>query len=91
MRFGRFTPYLIYSTEDAPSAAPPSGLTRLGDERTVATGVRWDFANNIDFKLQLQQVTIETLDAPASFTNLQPGLRVGDKANVVSLTLDFVF
>jgi hypothetical protein len=36
-------------------------------------------------------VTIETQDAPASFNNVQPGLRVGDTANVVSLTLDFVF
>jgi hypothetical protein len=31
------------------------------------------------------------LDSPASFTKLQPGARVGDKANVVSLALDFVF
>jgi hypothetical protein len=91
VRVGRFTPYLIYSTEDAPTSEPPSGLTRLGDERTVGAGVRWDFAKNIDFKLQLQRVTIETQDAPASFNNVQPGLRVGDKANVVSLTLDFVF
>lgn len=91
MRVGHFTPYLIYSTEDAPSSEPPSGLTKLGDERTVGAGVRWDFAKNIDFKLQLQRVSIETTDAPASFANVQPGLRAGDKANVVSLTLDFVF
>ena len=91
MRFGRFTPYLIYSTEDAPTSEAPAGLTALGDERTVGAGVRWDFAKNIDFKLQLQRVIIETTDAPASFNNVQPGLRAGDKANVVSLTLDFVF
>jgi hypothetical protein len=91
MRVGRFTPYLIYSTEDAPTSEAPSGLTALGDERTVGAGVRWDFAKNIDFKLQLQRVIIETTDAPASFSNVQPGLRVGDKAIVVSLTLDFVF
>jgi hypothetical protein len=91
MRFGHFTPYLIYSLEAAPDSEPPSGLTELGDERTMAAGVRWDFAKNIDFKVQLQRVTIGTVDAPASFTNIQPGLRPGDKANVVSLTLDFVF
>jgi hypothetical protein len=91
IRLDRFTPYLIYSTEDAPTSEAPSGLTHLGDERTVGAGVRWDFAKNIDFKLQLQRVIIETTDAPASFTNVQPGLRAGDKANVVSLTLDFVF
>jgi hypothetical protein len=91
MRFGQFTPYFIYSTEDAPDAAPPAGLTMLGDERTAAAGLRWDFAKNVDFKLQLQRVNIETRHAPASFNLVQPGLRVGDKANVLSLTLDFVF
>jgi hypothetical protein len=91
LRIGQFTPYAIYSTEHAPSTVTPSGLASLGNERTVSAGVRWDFAKNLDFKLQLQQVTLESLDAPASFTNLQPGARVGDKANVISLALDFVF
>jgi hypothetical protein len=91
MRFGQFTPYLIYSIENAPDSAPPAGLTRLGDERTTAAGVRWDFAKNVDFKLQLQRVAIDTRHEPASFILVQPGLQVGDKANVVSLTLDFVF
>jgi hypothetical protein len=36
-------------------------------------------------------VTIETVDDPAAFANDQPAARVGDKANVLSLTLDFVF
>jgi hypothetical protein len=92
VRLGQFTPYVIYSTEHAASSAPPSGLTSLGDEHTVSSGVRWDFAKNVDFKLQLQQVTIESLDAPASFTLVQRGVaQVGDKANVLSLTVDFVF
>jgi hypothetical protein len=91
VRLGLFTPYAIYSTENAPTSEPPSGLTELGDEHTVAAGVRWDFVKNVDFKLQLQRVSIGTRDAPASFTNYQPGLRAGDKANVISLALDFVF
>jgi hypothetical protein len=90
MRLGRFTPYAIYSTTEAPSTGT-SGLMRLGEERTVSAGVRWDFVRNFDFKLQLQQVTILSLDDPASFANVQPGARVGDKANVLSLALDFVF
>jgi len=90
VRFGRFTPYAIYSTTEAPSMGT-SGLRKLGDERTVSAGVRWDFVKNLDVKLQLQHVTIASLDDPASFTNLQPGARVGDKANVFSLALDFVF
>jgi hypothetical protein len=91
VRLGRFTPYAVYSKVHAPTSAPPSGLTSLGNERTVTAGVRWDFAKNLDFKLQLQRVSIDTLDNPASFAQLQPGARVGDKANVVSLALDFVF
>jgi hypothetical protein len=90
VRFGRFTPYAIYSTTETPSVGT-SGLRKLGDEHTVSAGVRWDFAKNLDFKLQLQHVTIGSLDDPASFTNLQPGARVGDRANVLSLALDFVF
>jgi len=91
VRLGRFTPYAVYSTTRAPSAAPPSGVTSLGDEHTVAAGLRWDFAKNLDFKLQVQRVTIDSVNLPASFANLQPDARVGDSANVLSLALDFVF
>ena len=90
VRLGRFTPYTLYSTIRT-SSAGTSGLKSLGDERTVGAGVRWDFAKNLDTKVQFEQVTIETLDDPAAFANLQPAARVGDKANVLSLTLDFVF
>jgi hypothetical protein len=90
VRLGHFTPYGIYSTTEAQSTGT-SGLRKLGDERTVSAGVRWDFVKNLDFKLQVQRVIIGSLDDPASFGNLQPGARVGDKANVLSLALDFVF
>jgi hypothetical protein len=90
VRLGRFAPYVIYSATRAQSVGT-SGLTSLGDDHTVAAGVRWDFAKNLDTKLQLQQVTIDSLDDAASFAEFQPGVRVGDKSNVFSLTLDFVF
>jgi hypothetical protein len=90
VRVGRFAPYIFYSATHALSTGT-SGLQSLGDQHTMATGVRWDFAKNLDFKLQVEQVTIDTLDDPAAFSNLQPGVRVGDKADVVSLALDFVF
>jgi hypothetical protein len=57
----------------------------------VAAGVRWDFAKNVDFKFQAEQVTMESLNDPASFANLQPGARAGDKVHVISLALDFLF
>jgi hypothetical protein len=89
-RLGRFTPFGVFSATHALSAGT-SGLKSLGDEHTVAAGVRWDFARNLDAKLQMQQVTIESLNDPAAFANLQASSRVGDKANVLSVTLDFVF
>src|ERR1700723_2239208 len=89
VRLGRFAPYAIYSVTRAESAGT-SGLRSLGDDHTVAAGVRWDFAKNLDTKLQLQQVTIDSVDDPASFANLSPAARAGDKAHVLSLTLDFV-
>jgi hypothetical protein len=39
----------------------------------------------------LQYETIDSLDDTASFAHIGPGARVGDKTNVVSWTLDFVF
>jgi hypothetical protein len=90
VRLGRFAPYALYSSTRAQSVGS-SGLKSLGDQHTVAAGVRWDFAKNLDFKLQVEQVTVDTLDDPAAFSNLQPGIHIGDKANVLSLALDFVF
>jgi hypothetical protein len=90
VRLGRFAPYAIYSTTRAQSVGT-SGLQSLGNDHTVSAGVRWDFAKNLDTKLQLQQVTIDSLDDSASFADINPGARIGDKANVLSLTLDFVF
>ncbi|HEY2780244.1 MAG TPA: hypothetical protein VGI90_05705 [Steroidobacteraceae bacterium] len=89
VRAGRFAPYAIYSSMHQESVGT-SGLTSLGNQHTVAAGVRWDFAKNFDFKFQVEQVTIDSLDDPASFGNLQPGARIGDKLHVVSLTLDFL-
>ena len=90
VRLGRFAPYAIYSTTHAQSVGT-SGLKSLGNDHTVSAGVRWDFAKNLDAKLQLQQVTVDSVDDTASFADLEPGARVGDKADVLSLTLDFVF
>ncbi len=90
LRVGQFSPYTFYSSMHQESSGI-STLASLGNQHTVAAGVRWDFAANLDFKLQLEQVTLDSLDDPASFANLQPGARVGDKAHVVSLTMDFLF
>jgi hypothetical protein len=89
LRFGRFAPYGSYSKLHQESLGT-SALSSLGNQHTVAAGVRWDFAKNLDLKAQLEQVTLDSLDDPAAFANLQPGARVGDKAHVISLALDFL-
>jgi hypothetical protein len=90
VRLGRFAPYAIYSTTHAQSVGT-SRLKSLGNDHTVAAGVRWDFAKNLDTKLQLQRVVLDSLDDTASFADVGPGARIGDKADVLSWTLDFVF
>jgi hypothetical protein len=89
-RFGELTPYAFYASTHA-HAVGSSGLTALGDEHSVGAGLRWDFIRNFDAKLQFEQVTLVSVDDTAAFANIQPGARPGDKANVVSVALDFVF
>lgn len=91
VRLGRFTPYVMYSTLSTTANSNFASGMSAGDGRSVTTGVRWDFARNVDLKLQLQRVRVGTLLAPDEFANLQPGFRVGDEANVISLAFDFVF
>ena len=74
VRLGHFAPYAIYSTTRAQSVGT-SGLKSLGNDHTVAVGVRLDFAKNLDTKLQLQQVTIDSLDDSASFADAGPSAR----------------
>ena len=90
MRLGQFAPYAFYSAMHQ-QAVGTSGSNKLGNQHTLAAGVRWDFAKNVDFKFQVEQVTIESLNDPASFANLQPGARAGDRLHVLSLALDFLF
>jgi hypothetical protein len=90
VRLGRFAPYAIYSTTHAQNVGT-SGLKSLGNDHTVAAGARWDFAKNFDTKLQLQRVVLDSVNDTASFADIGPGARVGDKTNVLSWTLDFVF
>jgi hypothetical protein len=89
-RFGKFTPYASYAITHAISVGA-SGLVDLGNEHTIAMGLRWDFVSNWDAKLQIERVTLDSLDDTAAFANIQAGARPGDKADVVSITVDFVF
>lgn len=89
VRIARLTPYVTYAQTH--SLDHPTSVMNLNfGERDLSAGMRWDFANNVDLKLQYDHVS-----APANstgwFTNFAPGFQLGPSANVVTATLDFVF
>ena len=89
-RVSSVTPYLVWSKIKQFSVGDFE-MAPVFDQQTVAAGVRWDFFRNVDLKLQYERITIDSDIIPTSFINLQPGLQVGDRANVFSATLDFVW
>jgi hypothetical protein len=59
-------------------------------QRTLAAGVRWDFAKNFDLKLQYDHTRLGP-GSPGTLINLQPGFRPGGTVNLFSAVVDFVF
>jgi Gram-negative porin len=100
-RFGKFTPYAIYSSTD-PQYNPDSAPVQLAVplisniQKTVATGVRWDAFSSVDFKFQLERVNTDGTPG-ISFSNpdLPGALRfdvpITHPVTVVSANVDFVF
>ncbi len=89
VRVGKFTPYATYAVEhslDHPVISP-----NLNDgQRSASAGVRWDFAKNLDLKLQYDHVWTPA-GSTGLFMNEQQDFRLGSGANVLTATLDFVF
>jgi hypothetical protein len=56
------------------------------DQHTVSAGLRWDFHESVDLKLQLDHVSFQ---GNGLFINPQPGFH--GPVNVGSMTVDFVF
>jgi len=59
-------------------------------QRTLSTGLRWDFMKNLDLKVQYDYVRLDA-GSTGLFVNEQPGFRLGSTASVLSLAVDFVF
>ena len=89
-RIRSLTPYLVWSKVRQYSVGTFE-MAPAFNQQTVAAGLRWDFARNVDLKVQYERVRIDSPITPASFINLQPGFQVGDHAHVFSATLDFVW
>jgi hypothetical protein len=65
-------------------------LGLIPQQRTISAGVRWDFARNAAFKLQLDEVRVDD-DSRGTFGNFQPGFAPGATARVVSAVVDFIY
>ncbi len=72
------------------NAALNSILSSKRVQNTISTGVRWDFAQDVDFKLQFDHTKIRA-GSSGGLINLQPGFQPGGTLNLLSITIDFVF
>jgi hypothetical protein len=65
-------------------------LQSIPAQRTVSLGARWDFARNLDLKLQFDHTRIGA-DSDGTLINIQPGFQPGGTVNLFTATVDFVF
>ncbi|WP_116135460.1 hypothetical protein [Trinickia diaoshuihuensis] len=89
LRLGKFTPYLTYAVEhslDRPVLSPNLNTGQRG----ASAGLRWDFAKNLDLKVQYDRVWTPA-GSTGLFMNEQPDFQLGSGTDVVTATLDFVF
>lgn len=94
-RLGQFTPYAFHSflRQDRLGDLGSFG-TYSGDKQTVnAIGVRWDFRQKMDMKLQYEEVRSGAISQifPSSLTNWQSSFLDDPNPNVFSVVFDFVF
>jgi hypothetical protein len=59
-------------------------------QRTLSAGARWDFAKDLDLKLQIDHTRLGP-GSPGTLIDIQPGFRPGGTVNLFSLAVDFVF
>lgn len=65
-------------------------LTTMPDQSSVSLGLRWDFYENIAFKVQFDSLKPRH-NSRGTLINQQPGYNVAHAISVTSLSLDFVF
>ena len=101
-RIQKFTPYAMYSVRKITSSTTNSTIPAVGpllplalgvdalitgyDQHSSSAGIRWDFHDSMDAKLQVDHISFQ---GPGLFANVQPGFH--GPVNVVGLAVDFVF
>lgn len=97
IRVGNWTPYLTAARRltTSPTSNPNPIINALvskgsSAQTSVSAGIRWDFMQDLDLKLQFDHVK-DDADSYGVFINPQPGLQPGSSYNLATATLDFVF
>jgi hypothetical protein len=72
------------------NAALNATLRTISAQSTISLGARWDFASDLDLKLQIDHTRIAA-DSDGNLINIQPGFQPGGTVNLFSATVDFVF
>ncbi|MCJ8207906.1 hypothetical protein [Pseudomonas sp. RGM2987] len=65
-------------------------MASASSQQTWSMGVRWDFAKNMDAKLQYDHTHLGN-ESNGQLTNLQPDYERGGTFRLLSLSVDFVF
>ncbi|WP_248802797.1 hypothetical protein [Pseudomonas sp. MWU13-2100] len=82
-------PALAGAATDLNSALNTLLVSNSG-QHTLSVGMRWDFMQNMDAKLQYDYTRLNS-NAIGPLINLQPGYEPGGSFNLISLAVDFVF
>ena len=72
------------------NAALNAILQQIPAQSTISLGARWDFAKNLDLKVQFDHTRLGA-DSDGTLINIQPGFEPGGTVNLFSATVDFVF
>ncbi len=72
------------------NAALTALLATAAVQQSLSIGTRWDFYNDLDLKLQYDEVRLDP-GSTGLLINVQPGFRVGSTYSLLSACIDFVF
>jgi hypothetical protein len=82
-------PAFLAGPATALNAGLNSALRTIAVQRTTSAGVRWDFAKNVDLKVQYDYILLGA-GSPGVLSNLQPGFQPGGTVSLFSAVIDFV-
>lgn len=101
-RVGKFTPYATYARVNVDNDLTIGAADKLGiinsvlasstnvGRKSLTVGTRWDFRENMDFKLEMARVD-NSDKSNGDLTNRQPGFVAGQSYNLISASIDFVY